>query len=237
MSFSLKRIYAIFYKDLKDLMKNMFVLTTVLTPVLFAVLTVQSEPLHFDVHYLIINLVFIMTTVFLQGAIIAEEKEKNTLRGLMMSPATTTEILIGKSGLSVLLTIITLALCIRITGYEFVYANALFLALFLSFILYLAMGTLLGLLARTVVEASLVLMPLMFVFGLGSLLLEIISDYPSLVFLEYLPNFHLQFLVEAVDAGKAFREVTGNLIVIALWMVFVCFLTVMVYRKREVDGK
>ncbi|WP_226036684.1 ABC transporter permease [Aquibacillus saliphilus] len=237
MSFSLKRVYAIFNKDIKDLFKNMFVLSTVLTPILLAFLFSQSEPIPVGLHYFIINLIFVMTTVYVQGAIIAEEKEKNTLRGLMMSPATTTEIMTGKSGLSALLTIVTLVVCMRITGYEFVNVPAIFLAFFMSFILYLAMGTLLGLLTRTVMEASLVLMPLLFVFGMGTLLLEFIADYPSLAFLEYLPNFQLQFLAEAVDAGQAFTDVTGYLIVIAAWMVLLCILTVVVYRKRAVDGK
>ena len=41
---------------------------------------------------------------FVQCSLIAEEKEKNTLRGLMLSPASTLEILGGKSLLSLIAT-------------------------------------------------------------------------------------------------------------------------------------
>ncbi|MCT2537850.1 ABC transporter permease [Aquibacillus koreensis] len=237
MSFSLKRVYAIFNKDIKDVSKNMFVLSTVIMPIILAFVFTQSEQVPLGTHYFIINLTFVSITVFVQGAIIAEEKEKNTLRGLMMSPATTIEIITGKSGLSALLTVISLVACMRITGYEFVNEPAIYFAFFMSLILYLAMGTLLGLLTRTVMEASLVLMPLLFVFGMGTLLLEFIANYPNLAFLEYLPNYQLQFLAETVNAGQAFTDVIGYLIVIAAWMVILCILTVVVYRKRVIDGK
>src|SRR5699024_12795497 len=58
-----------------------------------------------EAHYLIINLTLVAVAFFVQSALIAEEREKNTLRGLMLSPATIPEILSGKSLVSLLMTL------------------------------------------------------------------------------------------------------------------------------------
>ena len=55
---------------------------------------------------------------------IAEEKEKNTLRGLLLSPLNTFEIFIGKSLLSFLLTVLMIVIVTLISQFE-VPANVL----------------------------------------------------------------------------------------------------------------
>lgn len=237
MTFSFKRVYAIFNKDLKDLSKNMFVLTTVLAPILFAVIFGRANVVPIEIHYLIINLTFATVAAFVQCAIIAEEKEKNTLRGMMMSPASTIEILGGKSLVSIVLTVLTLVLCIRLTGYEAWDTPAILLALFISLIFYIALGTLLGLLMKTLIEASVVIIPIMFIFGMGTLMMDFIQQYPVLAFIEYLPNFQLEFLAIAVEEGVPFAQLAGYLGVLAGWTIVTCVLTVLVYRKRAFDGE
>jgi ABC-2 type transport system permease protein len=90
MTFSVKRAGAIFEKDLKDLSKNMYVLTCILMPLFVAMLLGKTQAPSVSVHYMAINLIFTAVATFLQGTLIAEEKEMNTLRGLMLSPASTT---------------------------------------------------------------------------------------------------------------------------------------------------
>lgn len=53
-----------------------------------------------------INITFSMVATYVQCCLIAEEKEKNTLRSLMLSPASTSEILIGKSTLTFISTML-----------------------------------------------------------------------------------------------------------------------------------
>jgi ABC-2 type transport system permease protein len=147
-------------------------------PFLLAFFYRKMDIISIETHFLIINLTFVAVAFFIQCAIIAEEKEKNTLRGLMLSPATLPEILGGKSLVSFLLTFITIFLCIKILGYEPANPTLIIIAMFISAIFYLALGTLLGLLSRTVVEASVIMLPVMFIFGFGSLLEVLIEKYP-----------------------------------------------------------
>ncbi|WP_026702790.1 ABC transporter permease [Salibacterium aidingense] len=237
MTSSLKRIYAILNKDLKDLSKNMYVLSTVVVPIFMAAVFARSGNTPLEIHYLVVNLAFATVAAFVQCALIAEEKEKNTLRGLMMSPASTAEILTGKSLVSVLLTLITLIVCMRITGYTPEGLPIISIALLVTLIFYVAMGTMLGLLTRSLMEASVVILPIMFIFGMGTLLIELIQEYEALMFIEYLPNFQLEIMAQAVESGASFEEVAGELGIMAVWMAVMVVLTVAVYRRRTFDGE
>lgn len=235
MTFSMKRMYAIFQKDLKDLSKNMFVGSSIIMPIILAAFYGRMEEVPIEVHYLIINLAFIAVTFFMQCALIAEEKEKNTLRGLMLSPATLPEILGGKSLVSFILTIITVVLCAKLTGYEPANLLLISIAIIVSSLFFLALGTLIGLLAKSVVEASVIMLPVMFVFGLGSLLMGITKNYPILAFIEYLPNVQLVDLANKVQAGSVISDIWMNLSIIFAWFVVTAILTGVVFKKREMD--
>ncbi|NJP37384.1 ABC transporter permease [Alkalicoccus luteus] len=231
MNFSIVRTYSIAAKDMKELSKNMFVLTTAVMPFLFALMFGRQDDIPLVVHYLVINLTFASVTCFVQTALIAEEKEKKTLRSLMLSPATSTEILTGKSAVAAALTAATLVICMQITGYvpEGVYVYA---GLAISLVFYLMVGLLLGLLARTLVEASVLILPVIFILGMGGLFIEFFQQYDIAAWLEYLPNFQLEYIAAAVGRGGGLADVSGYLLVITGWTVAAAVLTVAVYRKR-----
>lgn len=58
MTISWRRIYAIFQKDVKDLSKNIFVSTTLLMPIVLAIIYGRLEETSIEIHYLVINLAF-----------------------------------------------------------------------------------------------------------------------------------------------------------------------------------
>lgn len=235
MTFSTKRMYAIFQKDLKDLSKNMFVGTTMLMPIVLAAIYGAMGLDSIEIHYMMINLTFVAVTVFIQSAIIAEEKEKNTLRNLMLSPASLTEILTGKSLVSFILTVITIVICAFLTEYEPASMLPVAVAILLSSVFYLTLGTLLGLLSRSVVEASVLFTPVLFIFGFGSMVLAFAEDYPILSVIEYLPNVQIIEFAEKVEAGTALSGMLSHLAIIALWAVAAAVVTAIVYRKKEMD--
>lgn len=235
MIFSFKRMNAIFQKDLKDLTKNIYVGTSLLMPVLIAFMYGGMEDISIDAHYLIINLTLVAVAFFVQSALIAEEREKNTLRGLMLSPATIPEILGGKSLVSLFTTLITIVLCAMISGYE--PNNLLFIGvgIIISSFFYLALGTLVGLLARTVIEASVIMLPVMFIFGFGSFLELFVEKYSILTFVKFMPNIQLINFANKVQAGMGFGSMWTHLVIIFAWFIGAAILTVFVYKKREMD--
>ncbi|MFD2630528.1 ABC transporter permease [Oceanobacillus kapialis] len=236
MTFSLKRFYAIIQKDMKDLSKNMMITSTMLMPLVLAIFYGRMDDVTIDMHYLIINLAFAAVGVFVQSAIIAEEKEKNTLRGLMLSPATLPEILGGKSTVTLVLTVVTIVLCAYLTGYEpanYVLVGA---AILLSCLFYIAVGTLMGLLTKSVVEASVLSLPVMFLFSFASLFVSFIEEYPALTFIEYLPSTQLIELAKDVEAGAGFADLWSYFAVILAWIVVASILTAFTYKKKEMDA-
>ncbi len=236
MTFSFFRTYAIFQKDLKDLSKNLFVGTSLLVPLVLAFFYSTFDEVTIDMHYMGINLTFAAVTAFLQCALLAEEKEKNTLRGLMLSPASPIEILSGKSLLSFIFTLLTVMVCAFFTNYEPKSFFIIALAIFISIIFYLALGTVLGLLTKSVMEASVAILPVMFLFGFGTLLQTLIISYPWLSFVEYLPNLQLIDLAKQVENGAGFFEVWKNLAVILVWGIVACISVASVYKKGSMDS-
>ncbi|WP_042220559.1 ABC transporter permease [Oceanobacillus manasiensis] len=236
MTFSMKRMYAIFQKDVRDLSKNMYITTTMLMPLALAIFYSTMDEVTMDMHYLIINLCFAAVGVFVQSAIIAEEKEKNTLRGLMLSPATLPEILGGKSLVTLVLTMATVLICALLMGYE--PANYMIVggAILISCFFYIALGTLVGLLTKSVVEASVLALPVMFIFSFGSLFLTLIEEYPILSFIEYLPSVQLVELAIEVETGAVFADLWSNFAIILAWIVLASLLTAVVYKKKEMDA-
>src|SRR5690606_4606199 len=98
---------------------------------------------------LILNISFTIITSFTQACLIAEEKERNTLRSLMMTPATTMDVLIGKSSLVFVMSSVVLAIVTYILSYEPTSIWVFVIALILSIILYTAVGTICGLFSKT----------------------------------------------------------------------------------------
>src|SRR5690625_603077 len=213
----------------------MYVGTSIFMPMILAIFYSKMDEPTIELHYLIINLVFVAVAFMIQSAIIAEEKEKSTLRGLMLSPATIPEILGGKSLVSFILTCITVVICAFITGYEPVNLAMISIAIIISSFFYLVLGTLVGLLSRTVIEASMIMLPVMFIFGFGSFLPNFIEAYPILSFTNYLPNVQLIELANKVELGAGMTEIWTQLGVIIAWFVVAAILTVVVFKKKEMD--
>lgn len=235
MTFSTRRIIAILQKDYKDLSRNLFVSTTLIMPLLMAVLFGRMGIEGIASHYLIINLGFILVGAYVQSSLIAEEKEKNTLRGLMLSPASTLEIFCGKSLLSFIATAVVVAGSIWLSGYNPRNLAVIAIALVLSAVFYVGLGTLIGLFTKSVMEASVVIVPIMFIFSSGSFLTSFIGKYPVLAVVEYMPNLQLLELANRVEDGAGLGDVMLHLLVILVWVLVIHAVAAYVYKKRMVD--
>lgn len=235
MTFSFKRVGAIFQKDYKDFSRNMATSIVIFMPPILAAIYGRMGIGSIDSYYMLINLTFSMVATFVQCCLIAEEKEKNTLRGLMLSPANTTEILSGKSLLSFILTIGVIIISIFLAEYKPQNIFVIALAIVISSFFYIGLGTLLGLFAKSVMEASVIVLPVMIIFSFGSFIIDLSTQYPILKVAKTLPNVQLIELANKVEAGANFGNVISNLGIISLWVIAVGFLTVIIYRKRMVD--
>lgn len=235
MTFSWKRVNAIFQKDFKDFSKNMAVSIVIFLPIILAAIYGRMGLDSIQAHFININMTFAMVGTYVQCCLIAEEKEKNTLRGLMLSPASTLEILGGKSLLSFVLTIVIAFFCAYLSEYKPANISIVALAIIVSAIFYIGMGTLLGLIAKSVMESSVIVLPVIGIFTMGSFVTVLAEKYPILKVMEYMPNVQLIDLATRIEEGAGFVDVLSNLGIISIWAVVVFALAAVVYKKRMVD--
>lgn len=235
MTFSLKRTLAIFQKDYKDVSKNLYVSFTVIVPLLMAFLYGMQGELGIDMIYTVINMSLSLVGAYIQCSLIAEEKEKNTLRGLMLSPASTLEILAGKSLLTFVTTILVIVFSAMIIDYQPENMVIVGVAIALSTLFYIGLGTILGLVTKSVMEASVVIMPFFFLFTFGSYATLLAERFPVLKAAEYMPNTQLIELAKEVQTGAGFGDIWSNLAVICAWIVAVFIVSYVTFKKRMMD--
>ncbi|WP_054026046.1 ABC transporter permease [Bacillus sp. FJAT-28004] len=236
MTFSMKRVLAILQKDYKDVSRNLYVTSTIFMPLLLAAFYGNMGDMTIYTQYMIINMTFIMVGAYVQSALVAEEKEKNTLRGLTLSPASIYEIFLGKSLLSMIATGAVLLGSIYLLGYSPANTLVIGIALLLSLVFYVGVGTFVGLLTKSVMEASVAILPLVVVFTWGTSLSMFADAFPLLSIVSYLPNAQLVELANEVEKGVGFADVWPYLAVIALWIVGIYLLCAYFYKKRMVDA-
>lgn len=235
MQFSFKRVNAIFIKDWKDLQRNFYVIFTLAIPLMLAAFIGRIGEANGDFGTLPINMSLVIAGAFIQAAMVAEEKEKNTLRGLLLSPASTAEIFVGKSMLSAVMTIVVIIGSIFLSDYK-VPSSVLFtVSILLSLVFYIAIGTILGLLSRTVMETSIIGMPVLFIFGMSSMFKSMSGNETLIKIISYLPNEQLDTIWIGLSNGKELTNIFGNLLVLLGWVAVSVVITMVIYKKRRFD--
>ena len=235
MNISMTRIQAIFRKDYKEFSRNYAVSIVVLLPLILAFAYNKMGANNIQTYLLTINMAFAFVTTYVQCCLIAEEREKNTLRSLMLSPASLGDILIGKSLLVFVLSSVIVTLTIYLLGYEPANLLLLSLALLLSTIFYIALGTFCGLFAKTLMEASLIILPVMLIFTFGPIAFGMSEKYPILQIAEWLPSTQLLLLAEALEGKYSTADVIIPFATITAWALLTWLVTAFAYKKRMVD--
>lgn len=235
MNMSMKRMQAIFMKDYKEFSRNYAVSVMVFLPLFLALFYNKSGVNSIEAYLLTINMTLAIVTAFIQCCLIAEEKESNTLRSLMMSPASIADILIGKSALVFSISAVILALTIYLLGYKPANILVLSLALVISILFYIAIGLICGLFTKTVMEASLAVLPVMGVFSFGPMALALSEKYPFVKIAEWLPSAQLNILAKGLETAMPVKEIAVSLVIMGGWTIAAFAIASMLYKKRMTD--
>ena len=118
MTLSFKRIGAILIKEAHDFKTNINILIMYLIPILLAYIYdnfIPGMPRGFALSFGILFLV-VMVGMYVPSMMIAEEKEKKTLEVLLLSPANSVEVFIGKGLLTFISIIVSFIILIAMFG-------------------------------------------------------------------------------------------------------------------------
>ncbi len=236
MQLSLKHVTALLIKDWKDLWKNSYIIITLALPLMMAAWLGRDGIDDTALATYPITLALVIAGSFVQAAMVAEEKEKNTLRGLIMSPASTLDILIGKSALTAVTTSAVIAGSIWLSEYKLPSFPLFLLSILLGLIIFITIGTILGLLSRTVMETSVVGMPVLIIFGMGSFLKMILENDLLLTIIDYLPSEQLTFIWVGLADGESLIDIWNHLGILTIWIAVLLAIAVITYGKRRYDN-
>ncbi|MDO5360236.1 MAG: ABC transporter permease, partial [Jeotgalicoccus sp.] len=151
-------------------------------------------------------------------------------RGLLQSPATIIDIILGKSMVVTLMTIISLVASIMIIGPENYWTLENIISLVLTGLFFLNMGIGLGLVVKSVATTSVYIIPIMFIFGFTPYIEMLITDPDSIAIkiAEYFPIYQHMFALEGNAGAMEF-------IILAAWVAVSFLLVLWAFNKRKND--
>lgn len=227
------RIMAIFEKDLKEFTRNAMLFTTILLPIILAFMYSRmgggEEALPAMLVYLIVGVAF--SAILCSGimTMMAEENEKDTLRGLMQSPASMLDILAGKSLVVVLMTAVSLIISFLIMDVAFEWSIASIGGLILLALFFLNVGIAVGLTVDSVATTSVYLLPIMFIFGFTPMIETVVPDSDHFIrrLTDYLPLYQ--------NISLHGEETAVSLLILLAWTLVSFLYVTWAFRKRMSD--
>lgn len=231
------KIKSLFKLGIEDLLKNMNVLIYIILPVLFALLYSNMGELSKDFAFsLCILLMLSMVPVALMGTIIAEEKEKNTLRTLMLNDVSATQILFAKALICMLFVVIDSLLIFFLMDISFSYFlvyQGVSIFVGLAVILF---GAVVGLLAKNQMSAGLLSMPFMVIL-MAPLFVSFFDNKIANSISACLPTDAMMTIILNVSSNTAnFSNTILPLLVIFFWLILSIILFKIAYQKVGIDN-
>ncbi|MBQ7942640.1 MAG: ABC transporter permease [Lachnospiraceae bacterium] len=233
----LYKVSALFKLGMEDLTKNMSVFIYVLLPLVMGLLYSNLDGISPEYNYsfsVLMNLAVIPVT--LMGTIIAEEKEKNTLRTLMLNDVKALEILSAKALICLIFMLLDNILLFFIVGlpmnlFVLYQIPAVFTAIALLFF-----GAFVGLMAKNQMSAGLLSLPFMVVF-LAPLFVQMMGNDLAKKISSAIATDGLMKIYLAIAGNDiTFSSIGLPIIVIVAWLVFSVVLFQIAYKKVKVDN-
>ena len=236
MTISINRIKAILIKELKDLKSNTNCLVMILLPIMFSVIYGQIITGMPKIQALILPILMAIILIgpFIPSMLIAEEKEKNTLRVLMLSPAKAPEVMIGKGLLSLILLIIESILCVIIPGCSFGNILIFLSAILLMSIFMIILGMTVGLVSPDSKATGVIGFPIYIIFFIPIVFIGVKNELLD-KFAHLIPTFHLGEILNKNMNSKSFGVMQNDFLNMIIWLVLAIILFVVVYKKKSLE--
>lgn len=230
----LRTIRALFKKDIKDTGKNANVLILLLLPVFFCVLYNLLDfggevlPPEFVLQLSVLMSLCLIPTSFL-ASIIAEEKEKNTLRTLTLSGVTGGEFLCSKALVTFLYMQGVNLVIFFVTGQPVDRLLWFFVCTTLTSVCMIFVGAFAGLLSKDQMSTSMIVVPFMLVFLIPPMFSGANDVLGTIA--KFLPTAAMIRLYFQPD-----RDFALNFTVILGWALAVLAVFLLIFRKRKLDN-
>lgn len=230
----MKNTAVIFRKQLSDTLKNktiliQFLMFPVLVIIMENLVRIEDMPEHFFVKLFAVMFVG-MAPLTCMSAIISEEKEKNTLRVLMMSNVRPAEYLIGVGAYVFVMCSAGMAVFAAAGGYSGTGLVRFIAVMSAGIILSELTGAVIGVFSRNQMTATSVTVPVMMIFSFLPMLSMFNDTVRNAARITY--SQQISDLINGIGTSGISAE---SVIVIAVNAVIAAALFMIVYRRKGLE--
>lgn len=239
MDVSMRKIGVLYKKDFMDILKNISISISCVIPVFFAVLyKYLFSELPMPEGYLlslILALNLTMGAVMIPATSIAEEKEKHTLRTLMLSNVSGLEFCVSKLLVTSSFMLITNLLIFFIMSVKIAWLPAFIVITVVCAFPVIVLGAVVGLAARDQMTAGVYEIPLMLVFLLPTIFADL--NQVAGIIADFTPCHAMVQIVSNLTTGElASTDTILAAVVVIAWIIVAVVAFVALFKRKGVDN-
>ena len=230
----MKNITAVFLKQIKETFRNktiliQFLMFPVMVIIMENAIKLENMPEHFFVKLFAVMFVG-MAPLTCMSAIISEEKEKNTLRALMMSNVKPFEYLIGVGAYVFIMCIIGAVVFAVCGGYEGKDLLVFMVIMGAGILLSSLTGAVIGVFSKNQMSATSLTIPVMMIFSFLPMLSMFNENIEKVARITY--SQQMSILINGIGNSAIKPE---SIIIIAVNFVVASILFTLAFRKKGLE--
>ena len=230
----MKNITAVFLKQIKETFRNktiliQFLMFPVMVIIMENAIKLENMPEHFFVKLFAVMFVG-MAPLTCMSAIISEEKEKNTLRALMMSNVKPFEYLIGVGAYVFIMCIIGAVVFAVCGGYEGKDLLVFMVIMGAGILLSSLTGAVIGVFSKNQMSATSITIPVMMIFSFLPMLSMFNENIEKVARITY--SQQMSILINGIGNSAIKPE---SIIIIAVNFVVASILFTLAFRKKGLE--
>ena len=228
----MNNISAVFWKQIRETLKNkpiliQFLMFPVLAVIMETAVKIEDMPEHFFAKLFAVMFVG-MAPLTCMSSVISEEKEKNTLRVLMMSNVKPVQYLLGIGSYIWIMCMAGAAVFAALCGYEGAEIMRFMLIMAVGIILSMLIGAVIGIAAANQMTSTSVTLPVMMILSFLPMLSLFNETIEKIARVTY--SQQISLLV-----NNNFENMGESIIVTAINFVLVAALFFIAYRKKGME--
>ena len=225
-------ISTVFFKQIRETLKNkpiliQFLMLPVLAVIMENAVKIEDMPEHFFAKLFAVMFVG-MAPLTCMSSVISEEKEKNTLRVLMMSNVKPVQYLLGIGSYIWIMCMAGAAVFAALCEYKGVDTVRFMLIMAVGIILSILVGAVIGIATENQMTSVSVTMPVMMIFSFLPMLSMFNETIEKIAGVTYTQQISLL-------VNNNFKDMSEGVIVIAINFVLATVLFFLAYRKKGME--
>lgn len=225
------KIMAIFKLGAKEIVMNMSMLTSIVLPVVMALMFMRidgaaGEYMPLIIIYVTVGITFAAPTGSVIMGMLAEENEQGTLDHLITNKKDMMSNIAGKGILLFIVTFAVLTLNLILLDSLVMMAFTDVAALIILWLFFFLLSAAFGMISKTVASSSLFIIIILFIFAMGPYIEFLISDRDNIArqIFEFTPLYQNIFIQEGI--------IVQPFLVLAAWVVASLIFFLSVFNKK-----